>query len=71
MRAQILSYSRTRGIFAGVSLNGSTIRQDRDANERFFGTGYNTRQVVFERLGGAPDPTATWRDALNKYAARP
>ena len=42
MRAQILSYSRTRGIFAGVSLDGSTIQQDRDANERFYGTAYRT-----------------------------
>jgi lipid-binding SYLF domain-containing protein len=71
MRAQILSYSRTRGVFAGMSLNGTTIRQDRDANARFFGIPYGTRQIVFDRLGGAPEPTATWRDALNKYAARP
>ena len=71
MRAQILTYSRARGVFAGVSLNGSTIRQDRDANGRFFGTPYGTRQVVFDRLGGAPDPTVSWREALDKYAARP
>ena len=37
LRAEILSYSRTRGLFAGVSLKGSTIRADRDANERFYG----------------------------------
>ena len=37
LRAQILSYSRARGLFAGVTINGSTIRQDRDANERFYG----------------------------------
>ena len=55
MRAQILSYSRTRGIFAGVSLEGSTIDQDRDANERFYGTAYRTTQIVIEHLGGAPD----------------
>jgi lipid-binding SYLF domain-containing protein len=70
MRAQILSYSRTRGIFAGVSLNGSTIRQDRDANERFYGTAYRTRQIVFDRLGGAPEPVAAWRDALGRPATR-
>ena len=68
MRAQILSYSRTRGVFAGVTLNGSTISQDRDANERFYGMGYRTGQIVFERLGGAPDPVAQWRDALMKHA---
>jgi lipid-binding SYLF domain-containing protein len=68
LRAQILSYSRSRGLFAGITLQGSTIRQDRDANERFFGYPYRTPQIVFERLGGAPDPTAEWRAALAKYA---
>ena len=36
LRAEILSYSRTRGLFAGITLKGSTIRADRDANERFY-----------------------------------
>ena len=54
MRAQILSYSRARGLFAGITLNGATIRQDRDANERFYGTAYRTGQIVFEGLAGAP-----------------
>jgi lipid-binding SYLF domain-containing protein len=67
MRAQILSYSRARGVFAGVTINGSTIRQDKDANQRFYGKPYDTRQIVFERLGGAPEPVAAWRETLNKY----
>jgi lipid-binding SYLF domain-containing protein len=37
MRAEILSYSRTRGLFAGVSLEGSTLRPDNKANERIYG----------------------------------
>ncbi len=68
LRAQILSYSRTRGLFAGVSLNGSTIRQDRDANERFYGIAYRTGQIVTERLGGSPEPSAAWRGVLAKHA---
>jgi lipid-binding SYLF domain-containing protein len=68
MRAQILSYSRTRGVFAGVSLEGSTIDQDRDANERFYGTAYRTTQIVIEHQGGAPDPTAEWKARLVKHA---
>ena len=68
MRAQILSYSRARGVFAGVTINGSTIRQDKDANERFYGKPYETKQIVFERLGGAPEPVAAWRTALTAYA---
>jgi lipid-binding SYLF domain-containing protein len=67
MRAQILSYSRARGAFAGVTINGSTIRQDKDANQRFYGKPYDTKQIVFERLGGAPEPVAAWRDTLNKF----
>jgi lipid-binding SYLF domain-containing protein len=68
MRAQILSYSRARGLFAGVTLNGSTIRQDRDANERFYGTAYRTSQIVFDGLGGSPDPIAQWKKTLSTYA---
>ena len=68
MRAQILSYSRSRGLFAGVTLNGSTIRQDRDANERYYGTAYRTGQIVFEGLAGAPEPVAAWKATLAKHA---
>ncbi len=68
MRAQVLSYSRARGLFAGVTLNGSTIRQDRDANERYYGTAYRTGQIVFDGLAGSPDPVAVWKATLTKYA---
>lgn len=67
LRAQILSYSRARGLFAGVTLNGSTIRQDRDANERYYGTAYRTGQIVFDGLAGSPEPVAGWKAALSKY----
>ena len=61
MQAQILSYSRSRGLFAGVSLAGSTIRADRDANERIYGVGYSTRNVVVERK---VEPTAAAQEWL-------
>jgi lipid-binding SYLF domain-containing protein len=67
LRAQILSYSRSRGLFAGITLNGSSIRQDRDANGRFYGKRYTTRQITLERFGGAPEAVAVWRDTLGKY----
>jgi lipid-binding SYLF domain-containing protein len=70
MRAQILSYSRARGLFAGITVNGSTIRQDQDANQRFYGTRFDTRQIVFGTTAGSPDPVGEWVAALNKYAAR-
>ena len=53
LRAEILSYSRTRGLFAGVTLQGSTIRADRDANERFYGQRLDSEEIVLEHKGGA------------------
>jgi lipid-binding SYLF domain-containing protein len=66
MRAKILSYSRSRGMFAGITLNGASVKQDRDANERFYGQAYRTSQIIIERLGGAPDPVPAWRDLLTQ-----
>jgi lipid-binding SYLF domain-containing protein len=68
MRAQILSYSRSRGLFAGVTLSGSTIRQDRDANERFYGTAFRTGQIVFDGMGGSPDAATAWKASLANHA---
>jgi SH3 domain-containing YSC84-like protein 1 len=67
MRAQILSYSRARGLFAGVTINGGTIRQDQDANQRFYGRKLETKQIVFANDAGSPEPVALWREALVKY----
>jgi lipid-binding SYLF domain-containing protein len=68
LRAQILSYSRTRGLFAGVTLNGSTINQDRDANERVYGIGYRTGQIVFDGMGKPSADLGPWKATLSKYA---
>lgn len=68
LRAQILSYSRARGLFAGVTINGSTIREDRDANQRFYGKRLQTKEIVFDGAAGSPEPVAPWLDALVKYA---
>lgn len=65
-RAEILSYSRSRGLFAGVSLAGSTIRADRDANEKIYGVGYNTRQIVLDRKGGSPAAIGRWMSAVER-----
>ena len=46
MRAKILSYSRSRGLFAGVALNGSTMAEDVDANQRLYGERLGSRDVV-------------------------
>jgi lipid-binding SYLF domain-containing protein len=54
MKAEILTYSRSRGLFAGVSLEGSTLRQDNGANEKLFGRKLNAVEIVREGKAGAP-----------------
>jgi lipid-binding SYLF domain-containing protein len=49
MRAEILTYSRSRGLFAGVSLEGSTLRQDNGANEQLYGRKITAQEIV---MGG-------------------
>jgi lipid-binding SYLF domain-containing protein len=58
--AEILSYSRSRGVFAGLSLNGSTIRADRDANRHVYGSDFTTSQIVTEGKGGTPKVVGEW-----------
>jgi lipid-binding SYLF domain-containing protein len=52
MRAEILTYSRSRGLFAGVSLEGSTLRQDNKANENLYGRKITAREIVKGGKGG-------------------
>jgi len=54
LRAEILSYSRSRGLFAGVSLEGSSLRPDNDANEKLYGKKLTGEDVV--RKGTVPVP---------------
>jgi lipid-binding SYLF domain-containing protein len=68
LRAEILSYSRSRGLFAGVTINGSTLRADRDANERFYGKRVETSQIVLQGEADTRAPVPEWIDALNRYA---
>ncbi len=64
LRAQILSYSRSRGLFAGVTVKGSSIKQDRDANDRFYGSPYRTRDIVLDGRATARPPVGVWLQAL-------
>ncbi len=69
LRAQILSYSRARGLFAGVTVNGSTVRQDQDANERFYGQRLETQQIVFGSTPVEhPTPVDIWLQTLDRWA---
>jgi lipid-binding SYLF domain-containing protein len=50
MTAKILSYSRSRGVFAGVSLQGATLRQDLDENQELYGHRITNKQIVMKRM---------------------
>lgn len=54
LRAEILSYSRSRGLFAGISLAGSTIRPDNDANEEMYGRKISARDIVLNNRVSVP-----------------
>jgi lipid-binding SYLF domain-containing protein len=64
MRAEMLSYSRARGAFAGVSLEGTTLRPDKDANERLYGKGVTAASIVMEKKVEAPPAAHTLISAL-------
>jgi SH3 domain-containing YSC84-like protein 1 len=69
MHAEILSYSRSRGLFAGVSLAGATLRQDADDNEHIYGKAVTPQQI----LHGEVKPPASVQkliDTLDKYSSR-
>jgi len=54
LRSEILSYSRSRGLFAGISLEGSTIRPDNKANKRIYGKELEAKQIVLSDQGRVP-----------------
>ncbi len=69
MTAEILTWSRSRGVFAGVSLSGATLRQDLDVNRKLYGKTLENKEVVFGSLA-PPAPAAELIGLLNKYSGR-
>lgn len=55
MRAEILTYSRARGLFAGVSLEGATLHPDNEGNEALYGHGVTAEQIVFNGSTTTPE----------------
>jgi len=64
MRAQVLTYSRTRGVFAGVSLNGAVVKQDKDSTREFYGHMMTSKAA----LTGEVDPTPAANSFLTTLA---
>jgi SH3 domain-containing YSC84-like protein 1 len=70
MRTEILTYSRARGIFAGASLEGSTLRPDKDANEALYGERINARYIVLGPGPAAPPAANQLLAMLEKASPR-
>lgn len=66
LRAEILSYSRSRGLFAGVSLEGSTLRPDNGANKKLYGKEVSAKDIVFKKAVPVPPSAKTLLATLQK-----
>jgi len=71
MRAEILSYSRARGLFAGVSLAGSTIRPDNNANEKIYGRKVAATEIALSGATSVPSSAQQLISTLNARSPRP
>lgn len=70
LRAEVLSYSRSRGLFAGISLEGSTVRPDHDANERVYGKKLEAEQIIFRGAVAVPPPAQKLVAYLNRKSPK-
>jgi len=68
MHAEILSWSRSQGLFAGLALEGATLRQDLDDNATLYGKRLENREIVTSGVR-APKQAAKLLSLLNKYSA--
>jgi len=66
LRAEILSYSRARGLFAGISLTGSTLRADNSANKSLYGKEVSASDIVFNKVVPVPDSAKNLLATLQK-----
>src|SRR5882757_237375 len=70
MRAEILSYSRARGLFAGISLEGSTLRADNDANKNLYGKEIMASEIVFKHAAQVPPSAKMLLETLQKASPK-
>jgi SH3 domain-containing YSC84-like protein 1 len=70
MKAEILSYSRSRGLFAGVSLEGSTLRSDGGANKNLYGKELSAEDIIVKGAVKSPAAAGTLTSVLNKKSPK-
>jgi lipid-binding SYLF domain-containing protein len=70
MTAEILTYSRSRGLFAGVSLEGSTLRQDSGPNEKIYGKKITAKEILLGGKAQVPEPAKKLVETLQKASPK-
>src|SRR6266446_268116 len=70
LRAEILSYSRARGLFAGISLAGSSVRPDNDANARIYGKKVEAESIIFKGAVAVPPAAQKLISLLNQKSPK-
>jgi len=68
LQAEILTYSRSRGLFAGLSLEGQIVKQDNDANQRLYGRKVDPKDILFRGTVHPPAAAQALDAALTKYS---
>jgi lipid-binding SYLF domain-containing protein len=69
LKAQILSYSRTQGLFAGIDLTGGVLKPDNDDNEDLYGRKISPRQILVEKTVAPPRVADVFMTALRRSGA--
>jgi lipid-binding SYLF domain-containing protein len=69
LKAEIYSYSRARGLFAGAALDGSVIAIDNDANQAVYGEGVTPRRIFAGGVSNVPNAVVDFRDRLEEYTS--
>jgi SH3 domain-containing YSC84-like protein 1 len=70
LHAEILSYSRTRGLFAGASLSGAVLKQDEDDNQKLYGRKVTAKEILIDGTVRTPRAAQGLDSALTKYSPR-
>ena len=65
MRSEILTYSRSRGLFAGISLKGATLRPDKDGNKKLYGKEVEVKELVESGNVAVPEPARKFVDSVS------
>ena len=70
MRAEILSYSRSRGLFAGLSLKGLVLRPDNDANEKLYGQTVDLQDLIQKGNIAVPEPATKFVQSVSQASGK-